>query len=101
MARRKFEGTKEKRLKFAVQKDIAKAYVDFFAPSLEWVREKYFPHKKNLFTPVNWDKYEENFTLKNTVKEDWDNVADFIAQIIVSKNKIIKALKENHKADER
>lgn len=29
MARRKFEGSKEKRLKFAVQKDIAKAYVDY------------------------------------------------------------------------
>lgn len=42
MARRKFEGSK-KRLKFAVQKDIAKAYVDYFASSLEWVKKQIFP----------------------------------------------------------
>lgn len=95
MARRKFEGTKDKRLKFAVQKDIAKAYMDYFASSLEWVRAKYFPHKKTLFTPINWDEYEENYTLKNTTEEDWDAIADFFAQIIVSKNRIIKSLKEN------
>ncbi|MBZ7965018.1 acyl carrier protein [Campylobacter sp. 2457A] len=95
MARRKFEGTQEKRLKFAVQKDIAKAYVDYFAPSLEWVRQKYFPHKKSLFTPVNWEEYQENYTLKEVKKEDWDNIVDFIAQIIISKNKIIQSLKEN------
>lgn len=95
MARRKFEGTQEKRLKFAVQKDIAKAYVDYFTPSLEWVRQKYFPHKKSLFAPINWDEYKENYTLKDVKKEDWDNIVDFIAQIIISKNKIIQSLKED------
>lgn len=94
MARRKFEGTQEKRLKFAVQKDIAKAYVDYFAPSLEWVRKKYFSHKSSLFAPVDWQKYEENYTLRETVTKDWDNIADFLAQIIVSKNEIIASLRD-------
>ncbi|EAM0478309.1 acyl carrier protein [Campylobacter coli] len=94
MARRKFEGSKEKRLKFAVQKDIAKAYVDYFASSLEWVKNKYFPHKNSLFTPVNWEEYEQNYTLTHMLSKDWDDVADFIAQIIVSKNEIISSLKE-------
>lgn len=94
IARRKFEGTK-KRLKFAVQKDITKAYVDYFAPSLEWVRKKYFPHKNSLFTPINWKEYKQNYTLTNTLtKKDRDDVVDFIAQVIVSKNEIINSLKE-------
>lgn len=94
MARRKFEGTSEKRLKFAVQKDIARAYVDYFAPSLEEVRKKYFPHKNSLFTPIKWEEYEENYTLSQTLSKDWDAVAEFMAQIIVSKNQIISSLKE-------
>lgn len=96
IARKTFEGTKEDRLKFRVQKDIAKAYVDYYAPSLEWVREKFFPHRKYLFEPVNWDEYKENTTLTHTKEQDWDKVADFIASIIISKNKIIQSLKKDN-----
>ncbi|EKK0831074.1 acyl carrier protein [Campylobacter lari] len=94
MARKIFEGASEDRLKFKVQKEIAKAYVDYYAPSLEWVRAKYFPHRKSLFEPINWDEYKENPTLTQTKKSDWDKIADFIAEIIISKNKIIQSLKE-------
>ncbi|WP_139452813.1 acyl carrier protein [Campylobacter armoricus] len=94
-ARKIFEGANEDRLKFKVQKDIAKAYVDYYASSLEWVRAKYFPHRKYLFQPVNWNEYKENPTLNYIKESDWDKIADFIAEIIVSKNKIIQSLKEN------
>lgn len=93
IARRHFEGTKEDRLKFRVQKDIAKAYVDYYADSNEWVRTKYFPHRKSLFTPRIWDEYEENPNLENLKKQDWDKVVDFIADLIISKNVVINALK--------
>lgn len=94
IARKIFEGADEDRLKFRVQKDIAKAYVDYYAPSLEWVREKYFPHRQYLFEPINWDNYKENPTLTQTKESDWDKVAEFITQIIISKNKIIQSLKD-------
>lgn len=68
--------------------------MDYFASSLEWVKNKYFPHKNSLFTPVNWEEYEQNYTLTHMLSKDWDDVADFIVQIIVSKNEIIGSLKE-------
>ncbi|MBM0637571.1 acyl carrier protein [Campylobacter sp. VicNov18] len=94
IARKIFEGADEDRLKFRVQKDIAKAYVDYYASSLDWVRKKYFPHRKYLFEPIDWDNYKENPTLIHTKESDWDKVADFIAQIIISKNKIIQSLQD-------
>ncbi|QWU80559.1 hypothetical protein CNZW441b_1263 [Campylobacter novaezeelandiae] len=97
ISRKHFEGTKEPRLKFKVQKELAKAYVDYFASSNEWVRAKYFPHKKSLFTPINWDDYKENATLKDTKEEDWDKIVDFFAEVIVSKNIIIQNLKNCNK----
>ncbi|ECO6983172.1 acyl carrier protein, partial [Campylobacter jejuni] len=36
----------------------------------------------------------QNYTLTHTLSKDWDDVVDFIAQIIVSKNEIISSLKE-------
>ncbi|WP_291953154.1 acyl carrier protein [Campylobacter sp.] len=94
IARKTFEGTSDSRLKFKVAKDIAKSYVDYYENSNEWVRAKYFPHRKTLFEPINWDEYKENPTLTQTNEKDWDQVAEFITQIIISKNKIINSLKK-------
>ncbi|MCR6577511.1 acyl carrier protein [Campylobacter insulaenigrae] len=94
IARKTFEGTSDNRLKFKVAKDIAKSYVDYYESSNEWVRSKYFPHRKTLFEPINWNEYKENPTLTQTNEKDWDQVAEFIAQIIISKNKIINSLKK-------
>ena len=96
ISRKHFEGVKEDRLKFRVQKDLAKAYVDYYAPSLEWVRAKYFPHKTHLFEPVNWDAYKENPHLERVTQEDWDKVVDFFTELLQSKNAVIKALKEQN-----
>ena len=96
ISRKHFEGVREDRLKFRVQKDLAKAYVDYYAPSLEWVRAKYFPHKTHLFEPVNWDTYKENPHLERVTQEDWDKVVDFFTELLQSKNAVIKALKEQN-----
>lgn len=94
ISRKHFEGVKEDRLKFRVQKDLAKAYVDYYAPSLEWVRAKYFPHKKTLFEPVDWDAYKENPHLEMVTQEDWDKIVDFFAEVLQSKNAVIDSLKK-------
>ncbi len=44
---------------------------------------------------MNWEEYEQNYTLTHMLSKDWDDVADFIAQIIVSKNEIISSLKNS------
>ena len=85
---------REDRLKFRVQKELARAYVDYYAPSLEWVRAKYFPHKKYLFEPVDWDAYQENPHLERVTQEDWDRVVDFFAEVLQSKNAVIASLKK-------
>lgn len=43
---------------------------------------------------MNWEEYEQNYTLTHILSKDWDDVVDFIAQVIVSKNEIINSLKE-------
>ncbi len=94
IARKHFEGSSEARLKFKVQKELAMAYEKYYAASNEWVRKEFFPHKKSLFTPINWQEYQENPHLNALKQEDWDKIVDFFAACLVSKNLIIKSLKE-------
>ncbi|ARJ56250.1 hypothetical protein [Campylobacter cuniculorum] len=89
-SRKIFEGSNEDRLRFNAPKDLARAYEEYYAPALEWVRERYFPHKKTLFSPIDWENYKENYTLKDIKSYDFDKIVDFMVQIIDSKNTIIK-----------
>jgi len=93
IARKHFEGSNEARLKFKVQKELAKAYEEYYAESNEWVRSQFFPHRKSLFTQINWEEYKENPHLKELKQEDWDKIVDFFADCLISKNIIIDSLK--------
>ncbi|WP_261797980.1 hypothetical protein [Campylobacter volucris] len=81
---------KIKDLKFQPSKEIIQSYIDHFEESNEWVRKEFFPHKDTLFPKKDLTNYKENYELKEMKPEYWDAIAEFVADIIQTKNQIIE-----------
>ncbi|HEF1048382.1 TPA: hypothetical protein R8P53_001775 [Campylobacter coli] len=77
-------------LKFQPPKEIIQSYIDYFEESNEWVRKEFFPHKERLFPKKDLSDYKENYELKEMKPEYWDRIAEFIADIVKTKNQAIK-----------
>lgn len=81
----------DKSLKYLPPKSVALKYLEYFAPSNEWVRENYFPHKKTLFPPKDMTNYKENNHLTTMKEEYWERIGGFIVDIVVdSQNELNK-----------
>nr|WP_237437139.1 hypothetical protein [Campylobacter coli]UKD33889.1 hypothetical protein L4998_07130 [Campylobacter coli] len=83
-------------LKFQPPKEIIQSYIDYFEESNEWVRKEFFPHKERLFPKKDLSDYKENYELKEMKPEYWDRIAEFIADIVKTKNQAIQN-KDNQK----
>ncbi|WP_072233575.1 hypothetical protein, partial [Campylobacter coli] len=81
-----FNNTKER---FFLPKEIIQFYIDYFEESNEWVRKDFFPHKERLFPKKDLTNYKENYELKEMKPEYWDKIAEFIADIVSTKNQNI------------
>ncbi len=81
--------SKDPHLKFQPPKEVAQSYIDYFEESNEWVRKEFFPHKERLFPKKDLTSYKENYELKEMKPEYWDRIAEFIADIISTKNQNI------------
>ncbi|ENU2814777.1 hypothetical protein ACE4OR_001793, partial [Campylobacter coli] len=55
-----------------------------------WVRQEFFPHKERLFPKKDLSNYKENYELKEMKPEYWDKIAEFIADIVKTKNQAIQ-----------
>ncbi|ENZ1002133.1 hypothetical protein ACH5GL_001114 [Campylobacter coli] len=77
-------------LKFQPPKEIIQSYIDYFEESNEWVRKEFFPHKERLFPKKDLSDYKENYELKEMKPEYWDRIAEFIADIVKTKNQAIQ-----------
>ncbi|WP_370658999.1 hypothetical protein [Campylobacter coli] len=84
-----FQNFKDPHLKFQISKEIMQAYTDCFEESNEWVRKEFFPHKERLFPKKDLSNYKENYELKEMKPEYWDRIAEFIADIVSTKNQNI------------
>ncbi len=78
-------------LKFQPPKEIMQSYIDYFKESNEWVRKEFFPHKERLFPKKDLTNYKENYELKEMKPEYWDRIAEFIADIVTTKNQTIQS----------
>ncbi|HEC1786690.1 TPA: hypothetical protein R1733_001557, partial [Campylobacter lari] len=85
-----FQNSKDPHLKFQPPKEIIQSYIDCFEESNEWVRKEFFPHKERLFPKKDLTNYKENYELKEMKPEYWDRIAEFIADIIETKNQTIQ-----------
>ncbi|MFG5129973.1 hypothetical protein [Campylobacter lari] len=80
---------KDAMLNFQPPKEIIQSYIDYFEESNEWVRKEFFPHKERLFPKKDLSNYKENYELKEMKPEYWYRIAEFVADIVETKNKII------------
>ncbi|AJC85832.1 hypothetical protein [Campylobacter sp. RM16704] len=85
----KYFDSKEILLQYKPSKKIIESYIDYFEESNEWVRKEFFPHKERLFPKKDLSNYKENYELKEMKPEYWDKIAEFIADIVKTKNQII------------
>ncbi|EOJ7976327.1 coiled-coil domain-containing protein [Campylobacter coli] len=81
--------SKDSHLKFQPPKEIMQSYINYFEESNEWVRKEFFPHKERLFSKKDLTDYKENYELKEMKPEYWDKIAEFIADIVSTKNQNI------------
>ncbi|MCV3533961.1 hypothetical protein L8Y00_05150 [Campylobacter lari] len=81
--------SKDPHLKFQPPKEIMQSYINYFEESNEWVRQEFFPHKERLFPKKDLSNYKENYELKEMKPEYWDKIAEFIADIVKTKNQNI------------
>ncbi|WP_052781518.1 coiled-coil domain-containing protein [Campylobacter coli] len=81
--------SKDSHLKFQPPKEIMQSYINYFEESNEWVRQEFFPHKERLFPKKDLSNYKENYELKEMKPEYWDKIAEFIADIVSTKNQNI------------
>ncbi|XAK03178.1 hypothetical protein AAID96_03550 [Campylobacter coli] len=84
-----FQNSKDPHLKFQPPKEIIQSYIDYFEESNEWVRKEFFPHKERLFPKKDLTDYKENYELKEMKPEYWDRIAEFVADIVKTKNQTI------------
>ncbi|BEK08378.1 hypothetical protein B10879_03580 [Campylobacter coli] len=85
-----FQNSKDPHLKFQPAKEVTQSYMDYFEESNEWVRKEFFPHKERLFPKKDLTNYKENYELKEMKPEYWDRIAEFIADIVKTKNQAIQ-----------
>ncbi|OOX89558.1 hypothetical protein BOQ00_03335 [Campylobacter coli] len=85
-----FQNSKDPHLKFQPPKEVTQSYMDYFEESNEWVRKEFFPHKERLFPKKDLTNYKENYELKEMKPEYWDKIAEFIADIVKTKNQTIQ-----------
>ncbi|WP_260377648.1 hypothetical protein, partial [Campylobacter hepaticus] len=78
-----------KNIYFTPKKEYYLEYYNFFKSHNEWVRKEFFPHKERLFPEKDLSNYKENYKLIEMKPEYWDKIAEFIADIIKTKNEII------------
>ncbi|ELN0297958.1 hypothetical protein Q1G25_001550 [Campylobacter coli] len=81
--------SKDSHLKFQPPKEVVQSYIDYFEESNEWVRKEFFPHKERLFSKKDLTDYKENYELKEMKPEYRDKIAEFIADIVSTKNQNI------------
>ncbi len=81
--------SKDSHLKFQPPKEVAQSYIDYFEESNEWVRKEFFPQKERLFPKKDLANYKENYELKEIKPEYRDKIAEFIADIVSTKNQNI------------
>lgn len=81
--------SKDSHLKFQPPKEVVQSYIDYFEESNEWVRKEFFPHKERLFSKKDLTDYKENYELKEMKPEYWNKIAEFIADIVSTKNQNI------------
>ncbi|EAJ7722926.1 hypothetical protein BBI71_07635, partial [Campylobacter jejuni] len=93
----KYFTSKNPELKFQPPKEIYQSYIDYFEESNEWVRKEFFPYKERLFPKKDMSTYKENYELREMKPEYWDKIAEFIADIIKTKNENILSLNQNLK----
>ncbi|HFP7527970.1 TPA: hypothetical protein ACHDWQ_000795 [Campylobacter jejuni] len=93
----KYFTSKNPELKFQPPKEIYQSYIDYFEESNEWVRKEFFPCKERLFPKKDMSTYKENYELREMKPEYWDKIAEFIADIIKTKNENILSLNQNLK----
>ncbi|XAK36383.1 hypothetical protein AAH951_01825 [Campylobacter coli] len=86
----KYFQSKDPHLKFQPSREIMQSYIDYFEESNEWVRKEFFPHKERLFPKKDLTNYKENYELKEMKPEYWDRIAEFIADIVKTKNQAIQ-----------
>ncbi|ENT7275710.1 hypothetical protein ACE65C_001489 [Campylobacter coli] len=86
----KYFTSKDPHLKFQPAKEVTQSYMDYFEESNEWVRQEFFPHKERLFPKKDLSNYKENYELKEMKPEYWDKIAEFIADIVKTKNQAIQ-----------
>ncbi|MCV3494074.1 hypothetical protein L8Y65_07410, partial [Campylobacter lari] len=84
-----FQNSKDFHLKFQPSKETIQSYIDYFEESNEWVRKEFFPDKKRLFPKKDLSIYKENYELKVMKPEYWDKIAEFIVDIVKTKNQSI------------
>lgn len=65
------------------------SYIDYFEEPNEWVRKEFFPYKEKLFPKKDLASYKENYELKEMKPEYWDKIAEFISDIVKTKNQVI------------
>ncbi|MGQ2744733.1 coiled-coil domain-containing protein [Campylobacter coli] len=82
--------SKDSHLKFQPPKEVVQSYIDYFEESNEWVRKEFFPHKERLFPKKDLTDYKENYELKEMKPEYWDKIADFVVDVVETKNKTIQ-----------
>ncbi|MCW0256968.1 hypothetical protein OJP23_07450, partial [Campylobacter lari] len=81
--------SKDPSLKFQPPKKTIQSYIDYFEESNEWVRKEFFSYKERLFSKKDLSNYKENYKLKEMKPEYWDKIAEFIADIVKTKNQTI------------
>ncbi|EAK0953566.1 hypothetical protein A0Z59_03315, partial [Campylobacter lari] len=81
--------SKDPLLKFQPLKEVVQSYINYFEESNEWVRKEFFPYKERLFPKKDLTNYKENYELKEMKPEYWDKIAEFIADIVKTKNQNI------------
>ncbi|HEC1757573.1 TPA: hypothetical protein R1711_000821, partial [Campylobacter lari] len=75
----------------SLKAQLCENYEKFFSNSNEWVRWNFFPHKKELFRNQNIVEANDRVGFKDT---DYDDIVDFVLEIVRLKNNTIKFLKE-------
>ncbi|EAI8625124.1 hypothetical protein I9Q28_00720, partial [Campylobacter lari] len=86
----KFFLSNAEELSFRPSKKIYCYYERYFEESNEWVRKEFFPTKERLFPMKDLTNYKENYKLKEMKPEYWDKIAEFVADLVSSKNQTIQ-----------
>ncbi|EOI5175276.1 glycosyltransferase family 2 protein, partial [Campylobacter jejuni] len=85
---------KNNEFKFQLPIKTIKLYENYFKDSQEWIRREFFPNEKKYFWKKDLNNYKENYELGEMKPEYWDKIAEFIADIIKTKNENILSLNQ-------